>query len=175
MGQTIENEEDVEIIALNQDDDEMEFEEEVDDPDLKFNNLVIDDTRKTVKMDEFMAVSKQASLINQIANKKSKHDMDLLEFFNSLDFNPEKNIKGTVRASYKKGNQSYNLYAIPGQKPGDKGQVFIQSQKGFDNDLPPVRISDQQRDELVKEFKQIERLTQKSQTEDEGESINSER
>jgi hypothetical protein len=41
------------------------------------------------------------------------------------------------------------LYGVPGIKPGDKGKVFIQSQDGFDKDLPPVRLEDDQRDELI--------------------------
>ena len=51
----------------------------------------------------------------------------LTDFFKSLDYRPEQMNKGTVRASYKTGDSFYNLYGIPGRKPGDRGQVFIQS------------------------------------------------
>jgi hypothetical protein len=64
-----------------------------------------------------------------------------------------------VRASYKSGSTQYNLYAIPGQKPGDKGQVFVQSNEGFENDLPPVRLSDRERDGLINEFQELERVS----------------
>lgn len=64
----------------------------------------------------------------------------------------------------------YNLYAIPGQKPGDKGQIFIQSQEGFDKDLPPVRLSEHQRDSLVNDFTELERVTTHSLLEEIEES-----
>lgn len=70
-----------------------------------------------------------------------------------MDYTPGvANNQGTVRASYKSGRGSYNLYGVPGVKPGDKGKVFIQSQDGFDKDLPPVRLEDDQRDELINNF-----------------------
>lgn len=52
----------------------------------------------------------------------------------------------------------------------------MQSQKGFDNDLPPVRLSEKQRDHLVKDFQELERVTLRSvQTESEEEVPTSER
>ena len=94
----------------------------------------------------------------------------LIEFFKNLEYRPDQSKTGTVRASYRAGDQMYNLYAIPGQKPGDKGQIFIQSQEGFDKDLPPVRLSEHQRDSLVNDFTELERVTTNSLLEEIEES-----
>jgi len=75
----------------------------------------------------------------------------LFDFFKSLDYQP-KVVGTTVRASYKSGRESYNLYGYPATKPGEKGQVYIQSQEGFNKDLPPVRLSEDQRDKLIQNF-----------------------
>ena len=52
-----------------------------------------------------------------------------------------------------------SLYAVPGQKPGDKGQIYMQSQEGFNYDLPPVRLSEKERDHLVQQIQELERVT----------------
>jgi len=54
-------------------------------------------------------------------SRVSAKDNTLFEFFKSLDYRPGVAKTSTVRASYKAGTQQYNLFAIPGQKPGDKG------------------------------------------------------
>ena len=90
-----------------------------------------------------------------IGNKQQPSNNMLFDFFKSLDYRPDTANQGTVRASYKSGASLYNLYGVPGQKPGDKGQVFIQSQEGFDKDLPPVRLSANQRDSLVGDFQEL--------------------
>jgi hypothetical protein len=90
---------------------------------------------------------------------RDQYGQTLFDFFKSLDYKPGVPNNQTVRASYKSGRGSYNLYGVPGSKPGDKGQVFIQSQDGFDKDLPPVRLSDKQRDQLINNFQELERLT----------------
>jgi hypothetical protein len=38
----------------------------------------------------------------------------LIEFFKNLEYRPDQSKTGTVRASYRAGDQMYNLYAIPG-------------------------------------------------------------
>jgi hypothetical protein len=86
---------------------------------------------------------KRSSIIQNV------EDTTLFEFFKSLEWKPNQGIQSTVRASYKAGNSQYNLYAVPGQKPGDKGQIYMQSQEGFNYDLPPVRLSEKERDHLV--------------------------
>ena len=81
---------------------------------------------------------------------KDPGNNQLFDFFKSLDYRPDnKNEKSTVRASYKSGRASYSLFGVPSQKPGEKGQVYVQSQDGFNKDLPPVRLSENQRDELM--------------------------
>ena len=60
-----------------------------------------------------------------IDNRAQPGNNMLFDFFKSLDYRPDQMNQGTVRASYKSGENFYNLYGVPGQKPGDKGQVFI--------------------------------------------------
>ena len=59
---------------------------------------------------------------------RDQNGQTLFDFFKSLDYKPGvTNNTGTVRASYRAGRDSYSLYGVPGNKPGDKGKVFIQS------------------------------------------------
>ena len=90
--------------------------------------------------------------------KSDSQDNTLFEFFNSLEYRPNQ-ARQSLRASYRAGETTYTLSAIPGMKQGDKGQIFIQSQDGFDNDLPPVRLSDKQRDLLINDFQELERVS----------------
>jgi len=56
-----------------------------------------------------------------IGSKQQPANNALFDFFKSLDYRPDTVNQGTVRASYKSGDSFYNLYGVPGQKPGDKG------------------------------------------------------
>lgn len=69
-----------------------------------------------------------------------------------------------MRASYRSGRASYNLYGVPAKKPGEKSQVFVQSQDGFDRDLPPVRLSGEQTAQLVNQFKELDALESNRQS-----------
>lgn len=50
--------------------------------------------------------------------EEEQYPTELFDFFKSLDYNPSKVNQGTVRASYKTGNETYNIYGVPGQVPG---------------------------------------------------------
>ena len=53
--------------------------------------------------------------------------------WNNLDKKKETNKKKTIRTSYKmKDGAVYQLYGLPGKKPGDQGEIFMQSQRGFE-------------------------------------------
>jgi hypothetical protein len=54
-----------------------------------------------------------------------------------------------VRASYQNNKgQEYQLYGIRGTGDKQEGVVFMQTQQGFDQNLPPLRLSAEERDEL---------------------------
>ena len=112
--------------------------------------LPVDD-RPTIKSPEHQLI-KRLSRRSRKRDSRRPHDIQsndqypeaLFEFFKSLDYDPNRANQGTVRASYRSGRASYNLYGVPAKKPGEKSQVFVQSQDGFDRDMPPVRLSVEQ-------------------------------
>ena len=114
-------------------------------PDLMVNNSA--EKGKMGTMEQARRSSDRSKKRSSIV--QNVEDATLFEFFKSLEWKPNQGIQSTVRASYKAGNSQYNLYAVPGQKPGDKGQIYMQSQEGFNYDLPPVRLSEKERDHLV--------------------------
>lgn len=132
------------------------------------------DDRPTVKSPEHQLL-KRPSRGSRRRDSKKPHDIQsneqyseaLFEFFKSLDYDPNKANQGTVRASYRSGRASYNLYGVPAKKPGEKSQVFVQSQDGFDRDLPPVRLSGEQTAQLVNQFKELDALESNRQSVDE--------
>lgn len=71
-----------------------------------FSDKVNRDTLKSPSQDLQRRKSTRKSRITQ--------DNTLFEFFKSLDYRPGVDNSGTVRASYKAGRASYNLFAIPG-------------------------------------------------------------
>jgi hypothetical protein len=61
--------------------------------------------------------------------------------------------RSTVRTSYKVDGAAYNLYGVPAAGPGLKSEILIQSQEGFDRNVPPVRMSEDQFGQLMREIK----------------------
>lgn len=114
--------------------------------------VVPGDDRDTMKAPEHALFRRPSRGSRRGRDSKKPHDIQsndqypdaLFEFFKSLDYNPNNVNQGTVRASYRSGRASYNLYGVPAKKPGEKSQVFVQSQEGFDRDMPPIRLSGEQ-------------------------------
>ena len=58
-----------------------------------------------------------------------------------------------VRASYQnKKGQEYQLYGIRGTGDNHEGVIYMQTQKGFEMDLPPLKLSDNERESLLGTF-----------------------
>jgi len=129
----------IEILQLNKDKNDDSNDMDFDDPEesqeqgliVNLGNLVGGQTPDQVQ--SITNESERASLRNSDKSKKrasqlgrDQYGSTLFDFFKSLDYTPGvvKN-QGTVRASYKSGRGSYNLYGVPGTKPGEKGKVFI--------------------------------------------------
>ena len=61
--------------------------------------------------------------------------------------------RATIRTSYKMQNGVvYQLYGLPGKQPGDEGEILMQTQRGFEQNLPPMRLSMQQKGSLINEI-----------------------
>lgn len=128
--------------------------------------VVPGDDRDTMRAPGHPILSRPSRGSKRGRDSKKPHDIQsndqypdaLFEFFKSLDYNPNNVNQGTVRASYRSGRASYNLYGVPAKKPGEKSQVFVQSQEGFDRDMPPIRLSGEQTAQLVTQFKELDAL-----------------
>lgn len=180
-----------ELIALNQEDElSMEFEEERGPEQLEVNleNLLSGHGGRTSQIitnqlakqgtpqgqgrRQSRRSSRRGSKRDSVRAKdilgvNKAEDNTLFDFFKSLDFRPNQASSGTVRASYKSGRGSYSLYGVAGQRPGDKGQIFVQSQEGFDRNLPPMKLTERQRDNLISDFQELERLSSVVESESE--------
>jgi hypothetical protein len=76
------------------------------------------DDRPTIKGNAYKVLqgSKRKSI--KPPTEEEQYPTALFDFFKSLDYNPSQANQGTVRASYKTGNETYNIYGVPGQVPG---------------------------------------------------------
>lgn len=116
--------EDVQMMALNQEDeDSFEFEQEdhltVDIGTLlgSGSNQKVTNTSSSHQPDLIKRVSqhrRSSTQVQDINESKVQQDNMLIEFFKNLEYRPDQSKTGTVRASYRAGDQMYNLYAIPG-------------------------------------------------------------
>lgn len=62
-----------------------------------------------------------------------------------------------VRASYKNNKgQEYQLYGVPGAGQNREGVIFMQTQQGFKQNLPPLRLSATERDALLSDFSELQ-------------------
>lgn len=78
------------------------------------------DDRPTLKGNAYKVLSGVSNKRKSIKppTEEEQYPTALFDFFKSLDYNPTAQNQGTVRASYKTGNETYNIYGAPGQIPG---------------------------------------------------------
>ena len=56
------------------------------------------------------------------------------------------------------GETSFSLYGVPSKDGFGKGDIFLQNQEGMEQDAPPLKLTAEQRDQLINDIIDLDRL-----------------
>lgn len=133
----------------------MQFEEE-EHLEVDLQSLIQSSTHRNEAKDRAVIKNKpdhkrfgRGSWREDTEESQSKGIMDFLGYFKWA-----KKKNEMIRTSYKdKNGEMYQLFGIAGDSGHE--EIYLQTQKGFEDNLPPVRLSQKERQSLFQEYNEM--------------------
>lgn len=82
----------------------------------------------------------------------------LVHFFTSLENGYQDVNNSTLKLNLNFGDTSFSLYGVPAKDGTGKGEIFLQNQEGMERDAPPMKLTAEQREQLINDIIDLDRL-----------------